>query len=172
MKKKIITLPTNNSLVYKQILAFLNFILDISNQERNVLAELIKLNHEYIALPVDKRAKFILSTDMRKEMREFLEIEEKQFNVVVYKLKKKTYLGGPILNEDNIVHEGLLFKPDDEGFQIEINLINTISKPSVKKEKKKIEKKEKVPTTKLAKPSNGKDNIITENKDFSNITIS
>ena len=77
MIKKIITLPTNDSKIYKQILAFLNFMLELTPQEREVLSELVKLNHEYEALPKEKRAKFILSTDMRKETRETLEIEEK-----------------------------------------------------------------------------------------------
>ena len=93
MKKEIITLPTNDSKIYKQILAFMNFTLGITPQEREVLAELIKLNHEYEGLPDDKRAKFILSTDMRKETREKLKIEEKQFHVIISKLSNKTYFG-------------------------------------------------------------------------------
>jgi len=59
MIKKIITLPTNDSKIYKQILAFLNFMLELTPQEREVLSELIRLNQEYEALPEDKRAKFI-----------------------------------------------------------------------------------------------------------------
>ena len=124
MIKKIITLPTNDGKIYKQILAFLNFMLELTPQEREVLSELIRLNQEYEALPADKRAKFILSTDMRKEIRELLEIEEKQFNGIISRLKKKSFLGGPIMNENNIIHKELLFKPDKDGFKIEINLIN------------------------------------------------
>jgi len=177
MEKKIITLPSNNNIIYRQILAFLNFTLGISNQERNVLAELIKLNHEYSPLPIKKRAKFILSTDMRKEMREALEIEEKQFNVVVHNLKKKKYLGEPILNDDNVIHQGLLFKPDNDGFQIEVNLINTVVEETLVKEpivdetiplKTVTEKPKK--EKKLAKSANGTDGII-EN-DFKDIVIS
>lgn len=91
MIKKIITLPTNDSKIYKQILAFLNFMLELTPQEREVLSELIRLNQEYEALPEDKRAKFILSTDMRKEIRELLEIEEKHFNGIISRLKKKSF---------------------------------------------------------------------------------
>jgi hypothetical protein len=135
MVKKIITLPTNDSKIYKQILAFMNFMLNATNQEREVLAELIRLNHDYDALPPDKRAKFILSTDMRKETRDALGIEEKQFNTIISRLKKKNFLGRPVLDADNIVHPELLFKPDSEGFKIEINLINDIAtaKPKVEK---------------------------------------
>jgi hypothetical protein len=137
MIKKIITLPTNDSKIYKQILAFLNFMLELTPQEREVLSELIKLNHEYEALPKEKRAKFILSTDIRKETRELLEIEEKQFNGIISRLKKKTFLGQPIMDDKNLIHSELLFKPDKEGFKIEITLKN-MGKP------KKIEKKVEV----------------------------
>ena len=109
MIKKIITLPTNDSKIYKQILAFLNFMLELTPQEREVLSELIRLNQEYEALPEDKRAKFILSTDMRKEIRELLEIEEKHFNGIISRLKKKSFLGTPIMDENNIIHKELLF---------------------------------------------------------------
>jgi len=141
MIKKIITLPTNDSKIYKQILAFLNFMLELTPQEREVLSELIRLNQEYEALPEDKRAKFILSTDMRKEIRELLEIEEKRFNGIISRLKKKSFLGTPIMDENNIIHKELLFKPDKDGFKIEINLIN---KPVAKVVKPvKVEKKPK-----------------------------
>jgi hypothetical protein len=141
MIKKIITLPTNDSKIYKQILAFLNFMLELTPQEREVLSELIRLNQEYEALPTDKRAKFILSTDMRKEIRELLEIEEKHFNGIISRLKKKSFLGTPIMDENNIIHKELLFKPDKDGFKIEINLIN---KPVAKVVKPvKVEKKPK-----------------------------
>mgnify|MGYP003641616291 FL=1 len=147
MIKKIITLPTNDGKIYKQILAFLNFMLELTPQEREVLSELIRLNQEYEALPADKRAKFILSTDMRKEIRELLEIEEKHFNGIISRLKKKSFLGEPIMNENNIIHKELLFKPDKDGFKIEINLINKpvpkVVKP-IKVEKKPKENIERV----------------------------
>lgn len=174
MIKKIITLPTNDSKIYKQILAFMNFMLNATNQEREVLAELIRLNHDYDALPPDKRAKFILSTDMRKETRDALGIEEKQFNTIISRLKKKQFLGRPVLDNDNIVHSELLFKPDSEGFRIEINLINNIAtKPKVEKPepKQKPEVPTEEPVRKMAPPANGKDNVIEE-EDFGAVLIS
>jgi S-adenosylmethionine:tRNA-ribosyltransferase-isomerase (queuine synthetase) len=177
MVKKIITLPTNDSKIYKQILAFLNFMLNATNQEREVLAELIRLNHEYEALPPEKRAKFILSTDMRKEIRDALGIEEKQFNNIISRLKKKTFLGRPVLNENNVIEEQLMFKPDEEGFKIEINLIQhkavaPESKKAEKVEPEKEAKEENKPVQKsLAPPANGKDNIIEE-PDFEGLLIS
>jgi len=126
-QKKIISLPTNSSKIYRQILAFMNFLLNLTPQERDILAEIIMLDNEYEALPQDKRAKFILSTDMRKEIREKLNIEEKQFNVILSRLKssKKSFMGRSILDENNILHPELKFKPDQDGFKFEVNFVMT-----------------------------------------------
>ena len=45
-QKKIISLPTNPTKIYRQILAFMNFMLNLTPQERDVLAELIRLDNE------------------------------------------------------------------------------------------------------------------------------
>jgi len=137
-QRKVISLPTNSNKIYRQVLAFMNFMLNLTPQERDVLAELVSLNNEYEALPEDKRAKFILSTDVRKEIREDLDIPEKQFNVIISKLRKKTMFGKPLINENNVLHSELQFKPDNDGFRIEVNLVmtTTIKKEEVKKEVK------------------------------------
>ena len=124
-QRKIISLPSNPSKIYKQILAFMNFMLNLTPQERDVLAEIIKLDNEYSMLPEDKRAKFILSTDMRKEIRDLVKLEEKQFNVIISRLKKKLLFTRPLLDDNNILHPELRYKPDQEGFKIEINFVMT-----------------------------------------------
>lgn len=124
-QRKVISLPTNQNKIYKQILAFMNFMLNLTPQERDVLAELIRLDNEYAALPEDKRAKFILSTDMRKEIRELVKIEEKQFNVIISRLKKKLLFNKPLLDDKNLLHQELRYKPDSDGFRIEVNLVMT-----------------------------------------------
>lgn len=129
-QRKVISLPTNQSKIYRQILAFMNFMLNITPQERDVLAEIIRLNNEYSALPLEKRAKFILSKDMRKEIRELVKIEEKQFNVIISRLKKKLLFNKPLLDDNNFLHPELCYLPDSDGFKIEVNLVMT-SKPSV-----------------------------------------
>ena len=142
-QRKVISLPTNSTKIYRQVLAFMNFMLNLTPQERDVLAELVSLNNEYEALPEDKRAKFILSTDVRKEIREDLDIPEKQFNVIISKLRKKTMFGKPLINENNVLHSELQFKPDNDGFRIEVNLVMTTT---IKKEEVKEEvKEEKLP---------------------------
>lgn len=134
-QKKVISLPTNEKKIYRQILAFMNFMLNLTPQERDVLGELIRLDNEYEALPDEKRAKFILSTDMRKEIRENLNIEEKQFNVILSRLKsdKKAFMGKPLLSDQNVIHPQLRFKPDQDGFQFEVNLIMTTIPPTADK---------------------------------------
>ena len=133
-QKKIISLPSNQSKIYKQILAFMNFMLNLTPQERVVLAEIIKLDNEYSMLPEDKRAKFILSTDMRKEIRELVKLEEKQFNVIISRLKKKLLFNRALLDDNNILHPELRYKPDEEGFKIEINFVMTSVPPQVTQE--------------------------------------
>lgn len=122
-QRKVISLPTNQNKIYKQILAFMNFMLNLTPQERDVLAELIRLDNEYSALPEDKRAKFILSTDMRKEIRDLVKIEEKQFNVIISRLKKKLLFNKPLIDDNNLLHQELRYKPDQDGFRIEVNLV-------------------------------------------------
>lgn len=125
MQKKVISLPTNNVKIYRQILAFMNFMLNLTPQERDVMAELIKLDNEYEALPADKRGKFILSTDIRKEIRTTLGMEEKQFNVILHKLKKRTLFGKLLISDEGIIHSELKFKPDADGFRMEVNFVMT-----------------------------------------------
>lgn len=134
-QKKVISLPTNEKKIYRQLLAFMNFMLNLTPQERDVLGELIRLDNEYEALPDEKRAKFILSTDMRKEIRDSLNIEEKQFNVILSRLKsdKKSFMGKPLLSDQNVIHPQLRFKPDQDGFQFEVNLIMTTIPPTADK---------------------------------------
>lgn len=131
-QRKVISLPSNEKKIYRQILAFMNFMLNLTLQERDVLAELIKLDNEYEALPPEKRGKFILSTDMRKEIREELGMEEKQFNVVLSRLKsdKKVFMGKPLIDDNNNIHTELRFKPDNDGFRFEVNLVMTTIKQS------------------------------------------
>jgi hypothetical protein len=142
-QKKVISLPTNSQKIYRQILAFMNFMLNLTPQERDILAEFIRLNNEFEALPLDKRIKFILSTDVRKDICTSLSMEAKQFNVVLSRLKKKTFAGKLLLDDATGIHSELCFKPDEEGFRFEINFVMTqipiVNKPTQVMEVKEIE---------------------------------
>lgn len=174
MIKRLIQIPTNNNKIYQQILAIMNFIIDATEQERQVLSELIRLNNEFSALEEDKRAKFILSTDMRKEMRENLNIQEKQFNTLISRLKKKELFGKPLLSEKGILHSELLFTPDEEGYEIVFRIKReketeqtekTVKKLESKKENSAIHKEKRIPPL-----ANGEKGIV-ENPHEGNITL-
>ena len=174
MEKRIISLPTNEKKIYRQILVFMNFMFNLTPQEQDVLSEIIRLDNEYEALPPEKRGKFILSTDMRKEMCTNLKLKDTHFNVIFNKLKKRTILKDQLLiNENNIIHPLLKFKPDSEGFRIEVNFINTVlSSIETTKEISSIipssESEDVIDNTerKLATPSNEAEVVEEESDDF------
>jgi hypothetical protein len=165
MEKKILQVPTDKSKIYRQIVGSLNFILNITEQQQDVLAEIIKVNNEYILLEEKKRAKFVLSTEMRKEMRERIGLPDKQFNNVLHQIKKKTLMGIPIIDEENVLHPFLLVAPDAEGFKVEVILS---LKDSIKVERSQplnppsVSATENTPQAEkpLAKPANGTEGII------------
>lgn len=192
MIKKAISITTNESKIYKQILSFMNFLLNATPQERAVLAEIIRLNNEYEILDPEKRAKFILSTSMRQEMREITGIETKQFNGILTRLRNKTLFGKPFLDKNNILHSELQFKPDEEGFKIELVMkivkdeiapkeeIKAVSDNTVTKEDKAIKEQDNVTTISdstipkpadIAKPSNGTENIVVSEFTTDDITL-
>ena len=153
-QKKVISLPTNSSKIYRQILAFMNFMLNITQQERDVLAEIIKLDREYESLPQDKRGKFILSQEMRTEMCTSLGLPPKQFNVIVSRLRNKTLFGKPLIGDNCAIHPELLFTPDEEGFRIEVNFVNTqVNNSTPVKEEPKEEEERSIPTLDLSSDS-------------------
>lgn len=153
--RKIISLRTNEKKIYKQILTFMNFALNLTKQEIDLVAEVVKLNNEYEALPEDKRFKFIFSTEMRKETCVKIGLADKQFNTVLSNIKKKKYLvnGLPIIDDENMLNEALMYKPSTEGFFIEVNLINTepekafVPNPSLEKKMST-----EIPPTIISKP--------------------
>ena len=44
---------------------------------------------------------------------------------MISRLKKKLFFGKPLLDDKNILHPELKYKPDSEGFKIEINFVMT-----------------------------------------------
>jgi hypothetical protein len=168
-QRKIISLPTNEDKIYRQILTILNFMLNLTPQERDILAELIKLNNEYEVLPPDKRGKFILSTDMRKELQILTNIKEKQFNTILTKLRKKLFMGKPLISDDNILHSELCFKPDADGFSLNVNLVMTILPKSTPSSitPTTTEVTTELPTPTIPSPTKISDVIVEEVEEFS-----
>lgn len=178
MIKRLIKIPTNNSKIYLQILSIMNFIIDATEQERKVLAEIICLNNEYDALEEAKRAKFILSTDMRREMRDNLDIGEKQFNTLLGRLKSKKLFGKPFLSSDGVLHSELMYKPDADGYEIVFKIEKDKSKEDTIEKDSKINDKVVSPDSnlevseekKIPELANGDKGII-HNPHEGNITL-
>jgi|TARA_R110000851_G_scaffold36063_3_gene94395 hypothetical protein len=128
MKNRVINIPTNNEIIHRQVLEFLLVGSDFSPQEKDVIAEYIKLNDDFSALPIERRLKFIFSSDIRKEVAEKLGMTDaNQVSTVISKIKKKDYLGSAIFDEDNKIMDALLFKPgNNEGFQVTINFNHNV----------------------------------------------
>lgn len=122
MKEFRIDLPYTDKKIYRQVVAFLNFALNLTNQEQSVLAKLIEYNIEYKSLEEHKRAKFILSTSIKKEMYTTLEMKSVAFTQVINRLKKKKFFGSVILSEEGIVNSLLIIEPSDRGLSMNINL--------------------------------------------------
>lgn len=184
MIKRLIQIPTNNEKIYLHILSVMNFIVDVTPQEREVLSEIIKFNNDYLALEENLRAEFILSTSTRKKMRENIGLGDKQFNSLLLRLKKKELFGKPLISKEGVLHPELMFNPDDEGYEIIIRMkkepiLNSTTqeepanpkkvkeevKPKEPKKNAEISKEEKIP-----KLANGEDNII-EDSYKGNITL-
>jgi hypothetical protein len=111
--KRYIEIPTNENLIYRHIIEFLLIGTSYSNQEKDVLAEFIKLSNDYSALPVDKRNKFIFSQEMKKEVAVKLGMKEwRQVSTVISTIKSKDLYGLKVIDDDNNILESLLIKPD------------------------------------------------------------
>jgi hypothetical protein len=122
MDKKV-SLITDNAQIYKHILGFMNFGMNLTNKEIEVLAEFVRLNNDYEALDPERRAKFIFSTDIRKDVVTNLDIDESSLNNILSRLRKATFMGKPILSKENIICEDLLCKPRTDGYTIVLELI-------------------------------------------------
>jgi predicted transcriptional regulator len=123
---KLVSIRTDDNQIYKHILALMNFGMNLTDKEIEVLAEFVRLNNDYEALEPIMRAKFIFSTDMRKEIMEKLQMEESSFNNILSRLRKATFIGKPVLSKENVICEDLLCKPRQDGYTLTINLIKGI----------------------------------------------
>lgn len=111
--KRYIEIPTNENLIYRHIIEFLLIGTSYSNQEKDVLAEFIKLSNDYSALPADKRNKFIFSQEMKKEVAAKLGMKEwRQVATVISTIKSKDLYGLKVIDDNNNILDSLLINPD------------------------------------------------------------
>jgi hypothetical protein len=120
-----LVIPTSKDKVYNQFLRIINFLIyevkedsttsrsPLTNKELDVLSLFLFYNDKYRNLPPKERAEYIMSTDVRKRIRQQLSINVNHLNNVIGRLKAKYYLGNPIL-DNGVVCPGLAMFLDDD----------------------------------------------------------
>ena len=108
MQSYPLQVPTDKERVYDQFLAIVNFLIyeikdqpvssPLTNKELEVLASLMYYNSKYRNLPNPERSEYIMSTDIRKKIRERLDLQANHLNNIIARLKQKYYLGYALLN--------------------------------------------------------------------------
>jgi hypothetical protein len=101
----IIQINTTKDRVFKQYLHILNCVQDkkkkLSPAEINLLATLLYIDDKYSHLNKDKRDIMLFSSNTKKKVREFLEVDIPSFNNTLCSLRRKQL----------ITKERLLFRP-------------------------------------------------------------
>lgn len=121
MEKLIFNLPYDDKKIHRQVVKFLNFAMGLTEQEQIVLAKLVEYNIEYKALDPSKRAKFILSTSIKKEICEAIDMKLSGFTQILLRLKRKKFFGNDIIDDEGVLHPSLIVTPDKEGLSIIIS---------------------------------------------------
>lgn len=98
MKKLVI--KTTKSDLYKNYLAIMQPLLNVTNKELDILAELCAVQSE---ITDKKYLPLVLSTETRKSVREKLGMSEAAFNNNVSKLKRKNYISDVTGVSQNII---------------------------------------------------------------------
>lgn len=112
MQSYPLQVPTDPESVYSQFLTIVNFLIyeiketpiasPLTNKELEVLASIMYYNAKYRNLPNPERAEYIMSSDIRKKIRERLGLQANHLNNIVARLKQKHYLGYPILQNTQL----------------------------------------------------------------------
>lgn len=110
---KVISINTKDSKFYRQYLEVISSIRPISqltNRERDVLSELLKMNNKLKGISEVNKSKIIFDYDSKMEMISNLgDMSYYSFNNALAKLKK---VG--LVSRDNKLKESVLIYPDKE----------------------------------------------------------
>jgi hypothetical protein len=106
--------PTDN--IYGYYLSIINSLIGdmteegvyipnpLTTRELEVFAELLNANNEYSALPVDKRALFINSGAIKKQIKDKLSLTSAGLNNIIIKLENKKFINGLPLYKAGVVN--------------------------------------------------------------------
>ena len=102
MQSYPLQVPTDKERVYNQFLTIVNFLIyeinentieisPLTNKELEVLASIMYYNDKYRNLPNPERAEYIMSSDIRKKIRDRLNLQANHLNNIVARLRQKYY---------------------------------------------------------------------------------
>jgi hypothetical protein len=82
----------------------INFLIEpsLTPKEIEVMSLILEYNQEYAALPKDKRAAYILSSTIKAELKDKLDIKSSNLANILKALKTKTYNGEQVLSSDGV----------------------------------------------------------------------
>jgi hypothetical protein len=100
MQSYPLKVPTDKERVYNQFLTIVNFLIYEINE--NTVASIMYYNDKYRNLPNPERAEYIMSSDIRKKIRDRLNLQANHLNNIVARLRQKYYLGYPLLQNTEL----------------------------------------------------------------------
>ena len=132
MKSYPLQVPTNKNKIYDQFLAIINFLIyendkgntklsPLTNKELSVLAAVMYYNDKYRKLPQPERSEYIMSTDVRKKIRNKLGLKANHLNNIIARLKQKYYLGQPVLNNAQLASTLDIYLDSDISIEFKLN---------------------------------------------------
>lgn len=124
--------PTDKDRIYDQFLTIVNFLIyevkgnqtvssPLTNKELMVLGAIMFYNDKYRNLPQPERAEYIMGTDIRRKIRDRLELKANHLNNVIARLKQKYYLGQPVLQNSTLSPALDIYLDSDLSIEFKLN---------------------------------------------------
>lgn len=140
MKSYPLQVPTNKDRIYDQFLAIINFLIyeddkgnaklsPLTNKELSVLAAVMYYNDKYRNLPQPERSEYIMSTDVRKKIRNKLGLKANHLNNIIARLRQKYYLGQAILKNAQLASTLDIYLDNDISIEFKLNYAELPKEP-------------------------------------------
>ena len=87
-------------------------------------------NDKYRNLPQPERAEYIMGTDIRRKIRDRLELKANHLNNVIARLKQKHYLGQPVLQNSTLSPALDIYLDSDLSIEFKLNYETVTQSPA------------------------------------------
>lgn len=142
--------PTDKDRIYDQFLTIVNFLIyeikdaepissPLTNKELMVLGAIMFYNDKYRNLPQPERAEYIMGTDIRRKIRDRLDLKANHLNNVIARLKQKYYLGQPLLQNSTLSQVLDIYLDSDLSIEFKLNY-ETVTQSPAPANRKPVEK--------------------------------